>query len=80
MTKSIMQLDTLTCPSCMAKIQKALANQTGVNSVKVLFNASKVKIQFDETQTTADQLATVVTGLGYTVQSIKTKQPKVLSA
>ncbi len=77
MTKAIMQLDTLTCPSCMTKIQKALANQTGVTNVKVLFNASKVKLQFDDTQTTANQLAAVVTSLGYTVKSIKVKQPKV---
>ena len=45
--KIIMQLGTLTCPSCMTKIEKAVANHDGVENVKVLFNASKVKANFD---------------------------------
>jgi len=63
----------LTCPSCLTKIQKALAKQPGVQTVKVLFNASKVKVSFDETSTTAETLADVVTELGYTVKQIKVK-------
>jgi len=35
MTKAIMQLDTLTCPSCMTKIKKALEKQPGVQAGKV---------------------------------------------
>lgn len=77
MTKAIMQLDTLTCPSCMTKIQKALEKQPGVQAVKVLFNASKVKVSFDETVTTAETLADVVTELGYTVKQLKVKAEKV---
>jgi len=73
MAKAIMQLGTLTCPSCMTKIEKAVANQTGVDKVKVLFNASKVKADFDEDVTSADQLSDVVTGLGYEVESMKVK-------
>ncbi|MFC6295248.1 heavy-metal-associated domain-containing protein [Lactiplantibacillus daoliensis] len=73
MTKAIMQLDTLTCPSCMTKIQKALEKQAGVQTVKVLFNASKVKVSFDETVTTGETLADVVTELGYTVKQVKEK-------
>ncbi|ANK60395.1 MULTISPECIES: heavy-metal-associated domain-containing protein [Loigolactobacillus] len=76
MAKAIMQLDGLTCPSCMQKIEGALKKQTGVENVKVLFNASKVKTDFDESQTTAEDLAAVVNRLGYEVQSLKVKQPK----
>ncbi len=44
MTKrAILQLDGLTCPSCMTKIQSALQNQAGVEKVQVLFNASKLR-------------------------------------
>ncbi|WP_137626145.1 heavy-metal-associated domain-containing protein [Lactiplantibacillus pingfangensis] len=77
MTKAIMQLDTLTCPSCMTKIQKALEKQPGVQTVKVLFNASKVKVDFDDAATTAETLAGVVTELGYAVKQIKVKAEKV---
>ncbi|MFC6165086.1 MULTISPECIES: heavy-metal-associated domain-containing protein [Lactiplantibacillus] len=73
MAKATMQLGTLTCPSCMTKIEKAVANQTGVEKVKVLFNASKVKADFDDSVTSADQLSDVVTGLGYEVESMKVK-------
>ncbi|AVK64810.1 copper resistance protein CopZ [Lactobacillus sp. CBA3606] len=73
MTKATMQLGTLTCPSCLTKIEKALTNQAGVATVKVLFNASKVKATFDESVTNADELSQVVTGLGYEVENVKVK-------
>lgn len=74
MTKRItMQLDELTCPSCLTKIEKAVGNTTGVTNVKVLFNAGKVKAEFDDTQTSAAALSDVVTKLGYEVQSSKVK-------
>jgi len=71
--KMIMQLGTLTCPSCLTKIEKAVANHAGVESVKVLFNASKVKADFDPEVTTTDELTRVVTGLGYEVGAVKVK-------
>lgn len=73
MTKVTMKLDDLTCPSCMTKIKGALSHQAGVDDVKVLFNASKIKAEFDDSQTSADDLANVVTDLGYTVKSAKVK-------
>ncbi|GKT04333.1 heavy-metal-associated domain-containing protein [Furfurilactobacillus sp. WILCCON 0119] len=76
MSKVILQLDALSCPSCMQKIQGALIHQAGVNDVKVLFNAAKVKVDVDETATTADALANVVTGLGYEVQQVKVRAAK----
>ncbi|MCT4390784.1 heavy-metal-associated domain-containing protein (plasmid) [Leuconostoc pseudomesenteroides] len=71
--KIIMQLGTLTCPSCLTKIEKAVSNHEGVENVKVLFNASKVKASFDPEVTSADDLAQVVTGLGYEVENVKVK-------
>ena len=47
MKKIIMQLDTLACPSCMQKIEHAVSQQPGVSNTKVLFNASKIKANFD---------------------------------
>ncbi|KRL06311.1 hypothetical protein FC65_GL000573 [Ligilactobacillus acidipiscis DSM 15836] len=57
----------------MTKIEKAVANHDGVENVKVLFNASKVKANFDPEVTNADDLAQVVTGLGYEVENVKVK-------
>jgi len=73
MSKITMKLDDLTCPSCMTKIEGALSKKTGVTNVKVLFNASKVKAEFDDSAVSAEDLANVVTDLGYAVQSRKVK-------
>ena len=50
MKKLTMQLEALTCPSCMQKIENATKALQGVQkeSVKVLFNSSKVKLDFDD--------------------------------
>ncbi|QDK70845.1 heavy-metal-associated domain-containing protein [Lactococcus protaetiae] len=71
MNKIIMKLDELSCPSCMAKIEGAIKQTKGVSTAKVLFNASKVKAEFDETAVTADELISEVEKLGYEVQSTK---------
>ncbi|WP_225049352.1 MULTISPECIES: heavy-metal-associated domain-containing protein [Lacticaseibacillus] len=71
--KIIMQLDELTCPSCLTKIEGAVKNTKGVGAVKVLFNAGKVKAEFDDSQVSADDLSQVVTKLGYEVQGVKVK-------
>ncbi|WP_390409867.1 heavy-metal-associated domain-containing protein [Lacticaseibacillus jixiensis] len=71
--KITMQLDELTCPSCLTKIETAVKNQPGVANVKVLFNAAKVKAEFDDSQVSADTLENVVTKLGYEVKSAKVK-------
>lgn len=38
------QLEPLTCPSCAMKIKAAVSKVAGVESVEVLFNASKVEV------------------------------------
>lgn len=72
MTKVTMKLEDLTCPSCMAKIEGAMLKTKGVRCVKVLFNASKVKAEFEEELVTADQLVSKIEKLGYPVLSSKT--------
>lgn len=74
MAKAILQLGELTCPSCMTKIQKAVENQDGVSNVKVLFNAGKVRADFDESKTSAEKLSDVITELGYEVLKVKVKE------
>lgn len=74
MEKVILQLGTLTCPSCLQKIETAVGGQAGVEKVKVLFNASKVKAEIDASKTSADQLKQLIENLGYTVESTKVKE------
>ncbi|WP_071393214.1 heavy-metal-associated domain-containing protein [Bacillus tuaregi] len=71
MTKAVFQLEPLTCPSCIKKIESTLTKTAGVESVKVLFNSSKVKTEFDEAQIAASKLEETIEKLGYEVLSAK---------
>ena len=73
MKKVNIQLETLSCPSCIVKIEGALKNVKGVDkaSVKVRFNASKVVLHFDEAQTPLTQIEAVLSKVGYPVLSSK---------
>ena len=63
MKAATIQLGTLTCPSCMQKIESAVKGLDGVeqDTVKVLFNASKVKLNFNEDMVTIDQIENAIT-------------------
>ncbi|MHB8097929.1 MAG: heavy-metal-associated domain-containing protein [Erysipelotrichaceae bacterium] len=75
MQKAVIQLDTLTCPSCALKIEGAIKSLEGINkeSVSVLFNSSKVKVEFDESKVNADQIGYAITKLGYDVLKTNVK-------
>lgn len=70
-----MQLETLTCPSCAIKIEKALKTLNGINfdSIKVLFNASKVKLEFDDSVITTTTIEKTIATLGYQVLNTQIK-------
>ena len=72
MAKAEFQLEPLTCPTCVKKIESTLTRAKGVDSVKVLFNSSKVKAEFDDTQTNSEKLKLTIENLGYTVSGSKT--------
>lgn len=71
MSKAVIQLETLTCPTCVKKIEGAVNNMDGVGEVNVLFNSSKVKATFDNGKTSAEAIAATIEKLGYKVTQIK---------
>lgn len=75
MQKATIQLETLTCPSCLQKIDKAVKSVDGVekDSVNVMFNASKVKLDFDKEKTSIDKIEKAITSLGYEVKKSQVK-------
>lgn len=76
MKKMVMQLETLTCPSCVAKIDGALKKLPGVNTekTKVSFSSSKVNVEFDEKHVDVETIENSVAKLGYEV--LKTRVRK----
>ena len=71
MTKAVFQLDEITCPSCVKKIETTLMKIAGVDEAEVLFNSGKVKAYFDENKISAEQLEKNIKRLGYQVLSTK---------
>lgn len=75
MQKAVIQLETLSCPSCMQKIENAVKGLKGVNqdNLNVLFNASKVKVDFDTEKITINEIEKAIEDLGYPVIKSKVK-------
>lgn len=71
--RTTLQTDTLTCPSCIKKIEGNLKKREGVEAAKVLFNSSKVKVQHDENKVNADEIKGIVENLGYPVLDVKSR-------
>ena len=67
MIRKEMRVEDLTCPTCVNKIEKALIKKKGVLEAKVLFNASKIKVTYDESVVEEKALIDIVEGLGYKV-------------
>lgn len=69
MQKATIHLETLTCPSCAMKIENATKSLEGVDkeSVKVLFNSSKLKFDFDDEKVKVEDVENAITKLGYQV-------------
>ena len=75
MQKAVIQLETLSCPSCMQKIENAVKGIKGVHqdSLKVLFNASKVKVEFDSDVVAINTIEKAIEDLGYPIVKTKVK-------
>ncbi|HFU5941365.1 cation transporter [Enterococcus faecium] len=75
MSKATITLETLSCPSCLQKIESAVKGLDGVDqsSVKVLFNSSKVKVNFEEDKVTIEEIEKAIEDLGYPVIKSKVK-------
>ncbi len=67
MKEAQFQLETLTCPSCMAKIEGMLKKTPGIKESEVLFNSSRVKVKFDETVVDTQTIKNGIGGLGFAV-------------
>ncbi|NLC05418.1 MAG: metal-binding protein [Erysipelothrix sp.] len=75
MKQATLQLETLTCPSCLQKIEKAVTRLDGVDSdsLKVLFNSSKVKFDFNEEVIQIEAVEKAIDQLGYEVLKSRVK-------
>src|SRR5690625_4613578 len=69
MHKATINLESLSCPSCLQKIENALKGLNGIekDSVEVLFNSSRVRTNFDPESVTIEEIEKAIEDLGYPV-------------
>lgn len=63
--KTILRSDELTCPSCIAKIEKSLGSVVGVDRAEVRFNSGKIEVDHDPARVSTDTLVGLVRKAGY---------------
>ena len=75
MKSATIQLETLTCPSCLQKIEGALKGLDGIDkdTAKVSFNSRKVKLDFDEDKVSIEEIESAISKLGYDVLKSRVK-------
>lgn len=61
------QLETVSCPSCIAKIEGMLRRIPGIAEAEVSFSTSRVKVSFDESTVGSEAIRSSITKLGYKV-------------
>ena len=69
MKKATINLETLSCPSCLQKIENAVKGLDGIekDSVQVLFNSSRVRTNFDPDAVAIEDIEKAIEDLGYPV-------------
>lgn len=64
-TKTVLRAAGLSCPSCIAKIEKQVGRLVGVSSVQVKFNSGRIEIEHDPAKASVDSLVKAVADAGY---------------
>ncbi len=63
--KTILRSQELSCPSCVAKIEKALKALDGVQQARVHFNTGRIEIEHDPEKVDGGRLVQAVQSVGY---------------
>ncbi|MDT3437676.1 heavy metal-associated domain-containing protein [Haloarcula sp. 1CSR25-25] len=56
------------CPSCASTVERALANQDGVENVEVHYTTGRVEIEYDDNVTDPTTFEQTIENQGYTPQ------------
>jgi copper chaperone len=67
--KTNLRASDLNCPSCVAKIEKALSSINGVERATVHFSTGRIEVQHDSSVASTDALVKAVADIGYTARA-----------
>jgi len=62
---TVLRSDDFTCPSCVAKIERALERLPGVERATVHFTAGRIEVEHDAGQTTTEEFVDAIRRVGY---------------
>jgi copper chaperone CopZ len=65
--REMIMLSGLNCPTCAAKLEKAVQSTPGVTEAKVVFGAGSLNVEYDTTVVPYERIAEVVSRMGMTV-------------
>lgn len=71
MAQTTLQLEKLTCPSCMKKITDAVSELSGVERIKVLFDSSKARVDYHKEAISEEEIMEKINGIGYVANRVK---------
>ena len=74
MQTEIVNVTGMTCGGCTGSVTNALKAVHGVSNVTVSLATGEATVQYDERQTSPDQLKSAVTVAGYGVETPNTAQ------
>ena len=63
--KTLLKSQELSCPSCVAKIEKALLSLDGVQKAEVFFNTGRIEVEHDPQVSSSDDLLKAIRTAGY---------------
>lgn len=63
--KTILRSKELTCPSCIAKIEKALTKIQGVETAKVFFSTGRIEVEHNTDLVQVKDLEKAIKAVGY---------------
>ncbi len=63
-----LEVEGLCCTECAVAVEKTLSHRAGVDQVKILSAAEKVRLNYDESKTSKEELADSIAALGYKVR------------
>ncbi len=70
MTTITLQLEKLTCPSCMQKITDSVNELTGIETIKILFDRSKARVVFENNKISEEEILHKIEEVGYSAKKI----------
>jgi copper chaperone len=62
---TIFRSQELSCPSCVAKIEKAVKSLKGVQKAEVFFNNGRIVVEHDPKSVSTDEIIASIRSVGY---------------